>query len=124
MKSPSLLQVYEELQKQRAEAQKNFNDALHDALEKRFGTLRTEATRPTLRTEATRPTLRAEATPAASQPEVSPISSCGARTRQGQPCKAPKVAGKARCKLHGGLSTGPTTARGRARALANLRQGR
>ncbi len=27
---------------------------------------------------------------------------CGARTRQGTPCQAPAVRGKARCRMHGG----------------------
>ncbi len=27
---------------------------------------------------------------------------CGARTRSGQPCRAPAVQGKARCRMHGG----------------------
>lgn len=27
---------------------------------------------------------------------------CGARTRKGTPCQAPAVAGKARCRMHGG----------------------
>lgn len=39
--------------------------------------------------------------------------SCGARTRQGTPCKAKSVKGKKRCKLHGGLSTGPRTKEGK-----------
>ena len=45
---------------------------------------------------------------------------CGARTRRDTPCQAPpvwnKVQDKAkngRCKLHGGLSTGPRTEAGR-----------
>lgn len=45
---------------------------------------------------------------------------CGAKTRQGTPCKAPPVwdivvdkAINGRCKLHGGLSTGPLTEEGR-----------
>lgn len=29
---------------------------------------------------------------------------CGARTRRGTPCKAPAVAGKARCRMHGGAT--------------------
>lgn len=51
---------------------------------------------------------------------------CGARCRSkgGAPCKAPRVKGKRRCKLHGGLSTGPRTAEGRARALEALTRGR
>jgi hypothetical protein len=27
---------------------------------------------------------------------------CGARTRSGKPCRSPSVAGKARCRMHGG----------------------
>jgi hypothetical protein len=37
---------------------------------------------------------------------------CGARTRKGTPCGCPAMRGKKRCRLHGGLSTGPTTAAG------------
>lgn len=29
---------------------------------------------------------------------------CGARTRKGTPCQAPAVAGKARCRMHGGAA--------------------
>jgi len=43
---------------------------------------------------------------------------CGARTRAGRPCRAPAVRGKTRCRLHGGLSTGPTTLEGVARIRA------
>lgn len=45
---------------------------------------------------------------------------CGAKTRKGTPCQAPPVwwrgadrARNGRCKLHGGLSTGPKTEAGR-----------
>ena len=31
---------------------------------------------------------------------------CGARTRSGGTCKAPAVRGRARCRMHGGKSTG------------------
>jgi hypothetical protein len=55
---------------------------------------------------------------------------CGSRTRAGGECAAPAVwdakAGKpvnGRCRMHGGLSTGPRSTEGRARALANLRRG-
>ena len=49
---------------------------------------------------------------------------CGAkRRRDGQPCQALSVPGKLRCKWHGGASTGPKTDDGRARSMANLRQG-
>src|SRR4051812_14616725 len=40
---------------------------------------------------------------------------CGARNRQGEPCAVRVEPGKARCRFHGGLSTGPRTAEGRAR---------
>jgi hypothetical protein len=33
---------------------------------------------------------------------------CGARAkRTGQPCQSPAIKGKARCRMHGGRSTGP-----------------
>lgn len=54
---------------------------------------------------------------------------CGARTRKGAPCRAPAVWDSkkvepvnGRCRMHGGLSTGPKSAAGRARALRNLVQ--
>lgn len=31
---------------------------------------------------------------------------CGARTRSGEPCQSPKVAGAARCRMHGGKGSG------------------
>ena len=37
---------------------------------------------------------------------------CGARNRQGQPCRCPAMRGKRRCRLHGGKSTGPRTKEG------------
>lgn len=47
---------------------------------------------------------------------------CGARRRRdGRPCQALSAPGRRRCKWHGGLSTGPRSVEGRARALANLR---
>ncbi|WP_201595344.1 HGGxSTG domain-containing protein [Psychrobacter vallis] len=33
---------------------------------------------------------------------------CGAKTRAGKPCNNKPIAGKKRCRLHGGLSTGPS----------------
>ncbi len=45
-------------------------------------------------------------------------SSCKAKTRACQPCKNRPIPGKMRCRLHGGLSTGPKTAEGRARCRA------
>ena len=48
---------------------------------------------------------------------------CGARTRKGTPCQARCVDGRERCRLHGGLSTGPRTAEGReAIAESNRRR--
>jgi hypothetical protein len=40
---------------------------------------------------------------------------CGAKTRAGRPCRMRVEFGKARCRLHGGLSTGPKSEAGRAR---------
>ena len=40
---------------------------------------------------------------------------CEAKTRQGTACRKRPLRGKRRCRLHGGLSTGPRTAAGRAR---------
>src|SRR4030088_3335477 len=31
---------------------------------------------------------------------------CGARTRRGTPCQSPAVAGKTRCRMHGGAAGG------------------
>jgi hypothetical protein len=44
-------------------------------------------------------------------------ATCGARTRKGTPCRCLALA-NGRCKLHGGLSTGPKTAEGWARVRA------
>ena len=50
---------------------------------------------------------------------------CGAKTRQGTPCQNPAIKKRARCKLHGGRSTGPRTAEGKARvAAAHTKRGR
>ena len=50
---------------------------------------------------------------------------CGAKTRSGSPCAKFPIAGKRRCRNHGGLSTGPRTKEGRARiAAANTKHGR
>lgn len=49
---------------------------------------------------------------------------CGAKTRAGHPCRRKPVQGKRRCPNHGGLSTGPITPEGKARALAALRRWR
>jgi hypothetical protein len=39
---------------------------------------------------------------------------CGARTRSGRPCQGPAMPNH-RCRMHGGLSTGPRTPEGLAR---------
>ena len=41
---------------------------------------------------------------------------CGARTRSGAPCRAPAVAGKKRCRMHGGAE-GSGAPRGNTNAL-------
>jgi hypothetical protein len=45
---------------------------------------------------------------------------CGARTRAGECCRQPAMR-NGRCRMHGGLSTGPRTAAGRARCAAARR---
>ncbi len=46
---------------------------------------------------------------------------CGARRKyDGQPCEAQALA-SGRCKLHGGLSTGPRSLHGKITSLAHLR---
>lgn len=37
---------------------------------------------------------------------------CGAKNRRGLPCQCPAMRDKRRCRLHGGLSTGPRTSEG------------
>lgn len=50
---------------------------------------------------------------------------CGAkRHRDGEPCQALSEPGKRRCRFHGGRSTGPKTAEGKARCAANLPNGK
>ena len=50
---------------------------------------------------------------------------CGARTRSNSLCAKHPIKGKRRCRLHGGLSTGPRTREGKARiAAAQLKHGR
>ena len=50
---------------------------------------------------------------------------CGAKTRHGIGCQKPPMKGKKRCRLHGGLSSGPKTAEGKARiAAAHWKHGR
>ena len=47
-----------------------------------------------------------------------PGKRCLARTRRGSPCQNAAIRGRSRCKLHGGLSTGPKTPEGKARSIA------
>jgi hypothetical protein len=47
-----------------------------------------------------------------------PGQRCLAKTRKGTPCQNPAIKERSRCKLHGGKSTGPRTAEGKARAAA------
>jgi hypothetical protein len=47
---------------------------------------------------------------------------CGARTRAGTPCKRKDIYRSGRCKLHGGLSTGPKSEAGKAKASHNGRR--
>ncbi|WP_198731798.1 helix-turn-helix domain-containing protein [Paracoccus tegillarcae] len=47
---------------------------------------------------------------------------CKAMTRAGTPCRLQSEPGKQRCRLHGGLSTGPRTAEGKARIAAAQRR--
>ncbi|MDP7230742.1 MAG: HGGxSTG domain-containing protein, partial [Alphaproteobacteria bacterium] len=54
-----------------------------------------------------------------------PGQRCLAKTRRGTPCKNPAIRGPNRCRLHGGLSVGPKTPAGKARAsAAHWRHGR
>jgi len=48
--------------------------------------------------------------------------SCGAKTRAGTPCKRKDLYNNGRCKLHGGMSTGPRTAAGKAISALNGRR--
>ena len=50
---------------------------------------------------------------------------CVAKTRSGKPCEKFPLVNKRRCRLHGGLSTGPKTVEGKERiAAANTKHGR
>eukprot|EP01037_Dinobryon_pediforme_P015942 gene15942-16108_t len=52
-------------------------------------------------------------------PDILRGLTCGARTRAGTPCKRIDLYRSGRCKLHGGLSTGPRSAEGKAVASRN-----
>ena len=54
-----------------------------------------------------------------------PVDRCNARTRRGTACQKSPMKGKKRCRLHGGRSSGPKSAEGRARiAAAHWNHGR
>lgn len=44
---------------------------------------------------------------------------CGAKTRAGTPCQRKDLLRGGRCRLHGGLSTGPKTLEGKRRSALN-----
>ena len=46
------------------------------------------------------------------------IKLCLAKTKSGGLCQKHPIAGKTRCRLHGGLSSGPTTLEGKAACVA------
>jgi hypothetical protein len=47
----------------------------------------------------------------------------GMGRRSGRPCQCKEIYANGRCKWHGGASTGPKTAEGKARSQSNLRRG-
>ena len=47
---------------------------------------------------------------------------CGARTRAGTACKLTAIYANGRCKLHGGMSAGPTSDEGRERCREAARK--
>ena len=49
---------------------------------------------------------------------------CGAKTRRGTPCKRRDLYANGRCRMHGGLSTGPKSEAGKAAARENLKKAR
>lgn len=55
-------------------------------------------------------------------PEACRGMQCGARTRAGTPCKRRDIYRSGRCKLHGGLSTGPRTDAGKAVSAGNAKR--
>jgi hypothetical protein len=63
--------------------------------------------------------LRAERPKPPSRPAQCRGLVCGARTRWGTPCQRRDLGAGARCRLHGGLSTGPTSAAGKRRVALN-----
>ena len=53
-------------------------------------------------------------------PRRSKLPACGARCRDGPPCRLKVEPWRDRCRLHGGLSTGPRTDAGKARLSASM----
>ena len=47
---------------------------------------------------------------------------CGATTRKGTPCKRKDIGAGGRCRLHGGMSTGPRTKKGKQRSAKNAKR--
>ena len=60
--------------------------------------------------------------PSAAKPSAPQPLFCGAMTRKGLPCVAKPIGGSSRCRNHGGLSTGPKSAEGKARIAAAARK--
>lgn len=48
---------------------------------------------------------------------------CGARKKTGERCRSKKLHRGAKCKFHGGLSTGARTPEGKAKAIAAMQAG-
>ena len=57
--------------------------------------------------------------PLPEMPDELKALTCGAKTRAGTPCKSKAIYRNGRCKLHGGLSTGPKTIEGKRRSALN-----
>jgi len=55
-------------------------------------------------------------------PEVLRGMTCGAQTRAGTPCLQIGIYSNGRCKLHGGLSTGPITQEGKKKSSLNWKK--
>ncbi len=55
-----------------------------------------------------------------SMPDICHDLVCGANTRAGTPCRRRDLYSNGRCRLHGGLSTGPRTVKGVEKVINNL----